>query len=73
MRIIVACQSWPAYRQRMANTPIRTFRLEDKLWDTLGRIGEELDRPQSWLVRKAVEEYIERYKAAKRAAKQPAQ
>ncbi len=62
----------------MANTPIRHFRLEDELWEALGRIGKELDRPHSWLVRKAVEEYVERYKAAKRAttkaqAPQPAQ
>ena len=53
----------------MANTPIRHFRLEDDLWDALGRIGKEQDRPHSWLIRKAVEEYIERCKATKRAAK----
>lgn len=53
----------------MANTPIRHFRLEDDLWEALGRIGKELERPHSWLIRKAVEQYIERYKAEKRAAK----
>ena len=53
----------------MANTPIRHFRLEDDLWDALSRIGKELDRPHSWLIRKGVEEYVERWKAAKKAAK----
>lgn len=53
----------------MANTPIRHFRIEDEHWDALGRIGKELERPHSWLVRKAVVEYVERYKAAKRATK----
>jgi len=54
----------------MAKTLIRHFRCEDETWDTLERIGKELDRTQSWLTRKAVEEYIERYRAAKRAEKQ---
>jgi predicted transcriptional regulator len=39
------------------------------LWNALQRIGEELERTPSWLTRKAVEEYIERHRAAKRAAK----
>ena len=50
-------------------TPIRHFRIEDELWNALGGIGKELDRTQSWLTRKAVEEYIERHRATKRAAK----
>jgi predicted transcriptional regulator len=53
----------------MANTPIRHFRCEDDLWDALARVGKEQDRTQSWLTRKAVEEYLERYRAEKRAAK----
>ncbi len=53
----------------MAKTPIRHFRCEDETWDALERIGKELERTQSWLTRKAVEEYIERYRAAKRAEK----
>jgi predicted DNA-binding protein len=61
------------YRRSMANTPIRTFRCEDEAWNALERIGKDLDRTQAWLVRKAVEEYIERYRAAKRAQKQPEQ
>jgi len=56
----------------MAKTPIRHFRCEDETWDALERIGKELERTQSWLTRKAVEEYIERYRVAKRAEKQAA-
>jgi predicted transcriptional regulator len=50
-------------------TPLRHFRCDDELWNSLIRIGKEQDRTPSWLVRKAAEEYIERYRAAKRAAK----
>jgi hypothetical protein len=55
----------------MANTPIRHVRMPDELWNALERIGGDpgIDRPAGWLVRKAVEEYIERHRAAKRAAK----
>lgn len=53
-------------------TPIRHIRMSDELWDALERIGNEpgVDRPAGWLVRKAVEEFIDRHRAAKRAAKQ---
>jgi predicted transcriptional regulator len=52
-------------------TPIRHIRMTDELWNALERIGKEpgIDRPAGWLVRKAVEEYIDRHRAAKRAAK----
>jgi predicted transcriptional regulator len=53
----------------MAETPIRTFRCDDETWEALGRIAKEQERTQGWLTRKAVEEYIERYRAAKREAK----
>lgn len=45
--------------------------MPDELWNTLERIGKEpgIDRPVGWLVRKAIEEYIDRHRAAKRAAK----
>jgi predicted transcriptional regulator len=42
--------------------PIRHFRIEDDLWNALGRIGEAIDRPASWLVRQAIAEFVERYK-----------
>jgi hypothetical protein len=46
--------------------------MPDELWNALERIGKDpdMDRRPGWLVRKAVEEYIERYRTAKRAAKQ---
>jgi len=52
-------------------TPIRHVRIPDELWDALERIGNEpeVDRKPGWLIRKAIEEYIERHRAAKRAAK----
>ena len=52
-------------------TPIRHVRMPDDLWNALERIGKEpdVDRTPGWLVRKAVEEFIERHRAAKRAAK----
>jgi len=46
-----------------------TIRMDSDDVKALERIGEELDRSVSWLIRKSVEEYIERYRAAKRAAK----
>ncbi len=55
-------------------TPIRHVRMPDELWNALERISKEpgIDRTAGWLVRKAVEEYIERHRAAKRAAKSSA-
>jgi predicted DNA-binding protein len=52
-------------------TPIKHIRIPDELWNALERIGKEagVERTTGWLVRKAVEEYIERHRAAKRAAK----
>lgn len=51
--------------------PIRHIRMDDALWNALEKIGKEpgVDRPAGWLVRKACEEYIERHRAAKRAAR----
>lgn len=52
-------------------TPIKHVRMPDEMWDALVRMGKEpdIDRTPGWLIRKAVEEYIERHLAAKRAAK----
>jgi predicted transcriptional regulator len=41
--------------------------------EALERIGVEIDRSVSWMIRTAVSEYIERYKAAKRTAAQAKQ
>jgi predicted transcriptional regulator len=57
----------------MADTPKRNFRCDDETWDALERIAREQERTASWLTRKAIVEYIERYRAAKRAAKQQPQ
>jgi predicted transcriptional regulator len=51
-------------------TPIRRFRIEDELWESAERVAADMDRSVSWLIRKAVEEYVDRHRAAKRAAKQ---
>jgi predicted transcriptional regulator len=43
--------------------------MDDELWNTAERVASDLDRSVSWIMRKALEEYIERYRAAKREAK----
>ena len=50
-------------------TPIRRLRMEDDLWNKAERVAVDLDRSVSWIMRKALEEYIERHLAQKRAAK----
>jgi predicted transcriptional regulator len=44
--------------------------MEDELWNSADRVAKDLDRSVSWVMRKALEEFIERHRAAKRAAKQ---
>jgi hypothetical protein len=57
-------------------TPVRTVRIEDELWDAAHKVAEDLhaktglSATASDVVRLALVEYIERHKAAKRAAKQ---
>ena len=46
--------------------------MEDELWNAAERVGADLERSVSWVMRKALEEFIERHRAAKRAAKQAA-
>jgi predicted transcriptional regulator len=43
--------------------------MEDELWNAAERVAGDLDRSVSWVMRKALEEFIERHRAAKRAAK----
>ena len=45
---------------------LTAVRLDQRTAKTLEKIGEELDRPVSWLMRKAIDEYIERWKAGKK-------
>jgi predicted transcriptional regulator len=56
---------------RVMQTPIKHIRIPDELWNALERIGKEagVERTTGWLVRKAIQEYIERHRASKRAAK----
>jgi predicted transcriptional regulator len=54
------------------NMPVRRFPCPDELWAAAERVGGDEDRSVSWIIRKAMEEYIERHRAAKRAAKQAA-
>ena len=52
-------------------TPVRRLRMEDELWARAERVAKDLDdRSVSWVIRKALEEYIERHLAAKREARQ---
>jgi predicted transcriptional regulator len=51
-------------------TPVRRLRMEDELWNSAERVAQDQDRSVSWVIRKALEEYIDRYRAAKREAKQ---
>jgi predicted transcriptional regulator len=44
----------------MKNDKLTAFRIETKTYRALERIGEELDRSVSWLLRKAAEEFVER-------------
>jgi predicted transcriptional regulator len=47
--------------------------MEDELWNAAERVAGDLDRSVSWIIRKALEEYIDRHRAAKRAAKTAAE
>jgi len=46
--------------------------MEDELWNAAERVAGDLDRSVSWIMRKALEEFIERHRAAKRAEKHTA-
>ena len=50
--------------------PIRRLRMEDELWSAAERVAGDMDRSVSWIIRKALEEFIDRHRAAKRAAKE---
>jgi predicted transcriptional regulator len=43
-----------------------SVRMDVKTVKALEKIGVELDRSISWLLRKAAEEYIERYQSSKK-------
>jgi Arc/MetJ-type ribon-helix-helix transcriptional regulator len=57
-------------------TPVRPVRIDDDLWKAAQRVAEDLQRETglsataSDVVRKALTEYVERWKASKRASKE---
>ena len=64
--------SWDSWRMK---TPVRPVRIDDDLWRKAQRVAEDLanetglSATASDVVRKALIEYIDRYRAAKRAGK----
>ncbi len=56
-------------------TPVRPVRIDDDLWRKAQRVAEELERETglsataSDVVRKALSEYVERWKTSRRAGK----
>jgi len=44
--------------------------MEDVLWHRAERVAKDLDRTPSWVIREALEQYLERHKAAKLAEKE---
>jgi hypothetical protein len=56
-------------------TPVRPVRIDDDLWKAAQRVAAELARESglsataSDVVRRALTEYVERWKASRRAAK----
>jgi predicted DNA-binding protein len=47
----------------------RQIRMEDELWNRATRVAEDLDRSVSWVIRDALEKYIDQHLTAKREAK----
>src|SRR5258708_4728022 len=58
--------------RKKRNMPVRRFPCPDELWAAAERVGNDEDRSVSWIIRKALEDYIEQHRAAKRAAKEAA-
>ncbi len=56
-------------------TPVRPVRIDDDLWNKAQRVAEDLQRETglsataSDVVRKALTEYVERWKTSRRAGK----
>ena len=64
-------------REGTMKTPVRPVRIDDELWKAAKRIADELatatglSATPSDVVRKALADYIERHKAAKRRKAKP--
>lgn len=52
----------------MNETPIRRLRMENVLWHRAERAAKDLDRTASWVIREALEQYLERHKAGNQTA-----
>jgi hypothetical protein len=67
---------WDSGRMK---TPVRPVRIDDSLWRKAQHVAEELahetglSATASDVVRKGLEEFVERWKASRRAAKQAAE
>jgi predicted transcriptional regulator len=59
----------PDEPKKSNETPVRRLRMDNELWAAAERVAMDDDRSVSWVIRKALEEYIERHRAAKRAAR----
>jgi predicted transcriptional regulator len=54
----------------MAKKPLKrmkVIRISDDQLKRLDEIGEVMDRPASWLIRRAIDEFIERAKPSKKS------
>jgi hypothetical protein len=54
----------------MAKKPLKrmkAIRISDEQLKHLAEVGEEMDRPASWLIRRAIDEFIERAKPSKKS------
>jgi len=48
------------HKSKTALTKLTGIRTSPEQWERLEQIGAKLDRPVSWLIRKAIDEFIER-------------
>jgi predicted transcriptional regulator len=52
---------------KKALTHMKAIRISDQQLKRLAEIGEEMDRPASWLIRRAIDEFIQRAKPSKKS------
>jgi predicted DNA-binding protein len=48
------------HKPKVAPKKLTGIRMNPGQWERLEQIGAKLDRPVSWLIRKAIDEFIER-------------
>jgi len=64
MRIAVA---WLMAQTTRSLDKLTAVRFDQSVLDRLAQIGAEMDRPMSWLIRRAVDKFIACYKPAKKS------